>query len=83
MGPCQDDPFSFAQDSWNAEAQCDWTKWWDSTQRTIVTVSVYTKGQRIKGELAIAKPKKKFDKKETIKKRDIDREIAGALKKRY
>jgi SsrA-binding protein len=48
-----------------------------------VPVSVYTKDQLIKVELALAKPKKKFDKKETIKKRDIDREIARALKKRY
>ena len=55
----------------------------EGSNLTIVPVSVYTKGQLIKAELALAKPKKKFDKKETVKKRDIEREIAGALKKRY
>ncbi len=42
---------------------------------TIVPISVYNKGRKIKVELAIARGKKKYDKRETIKKRDSEREI--------
>jgi SsrA-binding protein len=41
---------------------------------TIIPVRVYLKGGRAKVEIAIAKGKKKYDKRETIKKRDIERE---------
>ncbi len=41
---------------------------------TIVPVRVYLKGGRAKVEIAIAKGKKKYDKREAIKKRDIERE---------
>ena len=41
---------------------------------TIIPVRVYLKGGRAKVELAIAKGKKKYDKREAIKKRDIERE---------
>lgn len=47
---------------------------------TIVPLSLYSKGQRIKVELAIVKGKKLHDKRETIKKRDVDREIRRSLK---
>ncbi len=42
---------------------------------TIVPISVYNKGRKIKVEIALVKGKKKFDKRETIKKRETDREI--------
>lgn len=48
---------------------------------TIVPVSMYTKGNLIKLELALAKSRKKFDKKALLKKQDLDREIAETLKK--
>jgi len=41
---------------------------------TIVPVSCYTKGNKIKLEIALAKGKKKYEKKEAIKRRDIERE---------
>lgn len=46
---------------------------------TIIPISVYSKGRKIKVEIAVVKGKKKYDKRETLKKktaqRDIDREI--------
>jgi SsrA-binding protein len=48
---------------------------------TIIPVSVYNKGRRLKLELALARGKKKFDKRETIKKRDVRRQIDRTLKK--
>lgn len=48
---------------------------------TLVPTKVYTKGRLIKVELALAKAKRKFEKKETIKKKDIEREIERELKK--
>lgn len=47
---------------------------------TIVPISVYNKGRKIKVEIALAKGKKKFDKRETLKKRDTDREIRREYK---
>jgi SsrA-binding protein len=41
---------------------------------TIVPVSLYGKGKVIKLQLAVARGKKTFDKRETLKKRDLDRE---------
>jgi SsrA-binding protein len=49
---------------------------------TIVPISVYNKGRKIKLEIALVKGKKKFDKRETIKKRDTDREIRREIKER-
>jgi SsrA-binding protein len=42
---------------------------------TIVPIKLYTKGHRIKLELGLGRGRKKADKRELIKKRDIDREI--------
>ncbi|MEK7184746.1 MAG: SsrA-binding protein SmpB [Patescibacteria group bacterium] len=42
---------------------------------TIVPVSMYNKGRKIKVEIAIVRGKKKYDKRQDIKKRDVDREI--------
>jgi SsrA-binding protein len=47
---------------------------------TIVPISVYNKGRKLKVEIAIVRGKKKFDKRESIKKRDTDREIRRSLK---
>jgi SsrA-binding protein len=47
---------------------------------TLVPVRVYTKGRLIKVEIALAKHKRKFEKKEVIKRRDIEREIEQELK---
>ena len=47
---------------------------------TLVPVKMYTKGRFVKIELALGKPKKKFEKKEAIKKKDIERELARDYK---
>jgi len=47
---------------------------------TIVPISVYTKGRHIKVEIAVCKGKKKYDKREATKKRDIKRELARKMK---
>ena len=47
---------------------------------TIVALSVYNVGHKIKVELGLAKGKKKSDKRESIKKRESDREINRTLK---
>ena len=43
---------------------------------TIIPISVYLKGRKIKMEIAIVRGKKKYDKRETIKKRDVERDLA-------
>lgn len=50
---------------------------------TLIPLRVYTKNGKIKLEFAIAKGKKKFDKRELIKKREAEREIERALKTEY
>ena len=49
---------------------------------TIVPISVYNKGRKIKVGIALVKGKKKFDKRETLKKRDTEREIRREYKER-
>ena len=49
---------------------------------TIVPLAVYNKGRKIKVSVALSKGKKKFDKRETIKKRETDREIRREHKAR-
>lgn len=49
---------------------------------TIVPISMYNKGRKIKISIALAKGKKKFDKRETIKKRETDREVRREAKDR-
>ena len=41
---------------------------------TIVPLSVYNSGRKLKLDIATVKGKKKFDKRESIKKRDVERE---------
>jgi SsrA-binding protein len=47
---------------------------------TIVPISVYNKGRKLKVEFGIARGKKRFDKRQTIKKRETDRETRRTLK---
>ena len=46
---------------------------------TIVPLSVYNKGRFLKIDIAIARGKKQFDKRQAIKKRDTEREIKRSL----
>ena len=47
---------------------------------TIIPISVYNKNRKIKVNIALVKGKKKFDKRESIKKRDTEREVRRTLK---
>lgn len=49
---------------------------------TLVPLRVYTKKEKIKLEFAIARGRKKADKKDLIKKRESEKEIKRELKKR-
>jgi len=53
-----------------------------SKSLTIVPISVYNKNRKIKVEIALVKGKKKFDKRETIQKRETDRTIRREYKER-
>lgn len=48
---------------------------------TIVPLSMYNKSGKIKVSLGIVRGKKKFDKRESIKKRDTERDIGRSLKR--
>ena len=47
---------------------------------TLVPTKMYTRGRLVKLEIALAKTKRKFEKKEALKKKDIEREIEKELK---
>ena len=49
---------------------------------TIVPISMYSKGKKIKVNIAVVRGKKRFDKREDIKKRDTDRDIRREFKDR-
>jgi SsrA-binding protein len=49
---------------------------------SLIPLKVYFKGGKAKIELSLAKAKKLYDKRESIKKRDADREIDKAMKSR-
>ncbi len=49
--------------------------------RTIVPLEIITRGRYIKLRIAIGKGKKRWDKRETIKKRDVTREVGRELKR--
>ncbi|GMQ95025.1 MAG: SsrA-binding protein SmpB [Patescibacteria group bacterium] len=49
---------------------------------TIVPLSVYSKHNKLKLGIGIARGKKKYDKREAIKKRDTERDVARELKER-
>lgn len=46
---------------------------------TLVPLSLYTKGPRIKLSFALARRRKKHDQREAIKRRDVEREIQRSL----
>lgn len=47
---------------------------------TLVPTKMYFKGNRVKVLIALAKGKKIYDKRETLKKKDMDRQVAKDLK---
>jgi SsrA-binding protein len=49
---------------------------------TIVALSIYFKHGRVKVQIALAQGKKQFDKRESIKKKDQEREIQQVMRKR-
>jgi SsrA-binding protein len=49
---------------------------------TLVPVRMYFKKGRVKVAIALAKGKKEYDKRETIKRREVDRETRAAVKSR-
>jgi len=46
---------------------------------TLVPLRVYTKGSKVKLEFGIGRGKKKYEKREAIKKREVDRKIRSAM----
>lgn len=52
------------------------------TGQTIVPLQVYFKNGRVKIEIALARGKKLYDKRETARRKTIEREIESALKQR-
>ena len=60
-------------------------KLWDEVRKkgvTIVPLRVYLKNGRAKIEIALAKGKRNYDKRQAIRKRDADREIDRAIRDR-
>ncbi len=49
---------------------------------TIIPISMYNKGNLVKVQIAIVRGKKTFDKRESIKKRDVDRDLRRDLRDR-
>lgn len=47
---------------------------------TIVPIKLYNVGRKLKLEIGVARGKKKQDKRETIKKRDVDRDLKRSFK---
>jgi SsrA-binding protein len=47
---------------------------------TLVPIRVYTKGSKIKLEFGIGRGKKKYEKRESIKKREVDKKIRETMK---
>ena len=52
----------------------------DMKSLTLIPISMYNKGRVIKVEVALSRGKKKFDKRESIKKRETGREIRREMK---
>lgn len=49
---------------------------------TLVPLSLYTKGRRLKVEIGLARGRKQYEKRDVIKKRAVDREIQAVLRRR-
>jgi SsrA-binding protein len=54
----------------------------DEKGYSVVPIKIYFKGRYIKVEIALGKGKKSFDKRESSKKKDADRQIERAMKAR-
>lgn len=54
----------------------------EATNLTIVPISLYTTKTLVKVELGIGKPKKEYDKRQSIKKRDIERAVEEEFKQK-
>ncbi len=52
------------------------------TKLTIVPTAVYIKGNLAKVEIGLSRPKRKFEKKEALKRRDIEREMEKELREK-
>lgn len=52
----------------------------EGSNLALVPLSIYTKDRLVKLEIALARGKKKYEKREAIKKRDLEREIEAELK---
>lgn len=50
---------------------------------SLIPLSLYFKKGKVKIDLALAKGKKQYDRREDIKKRDVDREMRGTNKGRF
>ena len=50
---------------------------------TLIPLSLYFKGSRVKMSLGLCKGKKNYDKREAIARRDADRDIERAMKEKY
>ncbi len=50
--------------------------------RTVVPLEILTRGRFIKIRIAVGKGKKAYDKRQTLKKRDTDRELQAAMRPR-
>lgn len=48
---------------------------------TIIATRLYFKNNRVKAEVAVARGKKKYDKRQTLKERDANREAAQAIRR--
>lgn len=49
---------------------------------TVVPLRLYFKGSRVKAEIAVVRGKKQYDKRDTERSRELDREAAAAMKER-
>lgn len=50
---------------------------------TVVPLRLYFKGPRVKTEIAVVRGKKQYDKRDTERGRELDREAAAAMKERH
>jgi len=57
----------------------------ETTERgvTLIPLAIYFKGGRAKLELGVAKGKKQHDKRETIKRKEMDRDLRRAMTQRH
>jgi len=50
---------------------------------TVVPLRLYFKGARVKAEIAVVRGKRQYDKRDTERARELDREAAAAMKERH